>query len=64
MKVLILGQNHSSVMDSLCLGLKLNGIDATAFSLDYPLNHFSNYENINIVFNKKRSILQDRKSVV
>ena len=64
MKVLILGQNHSSVMDNLCLGLKLNEIDVNAFSLEYPLNRFSNYENINIVFDKKRSTLQILNGII
>ena len=55
MRVLILGQNHSSVMNNLCLGLKLNGIDVGAFSMEYPINRFSNYDHITVFFNKKRT---------
>jgi hypothetical protein len=57
-RVLILGQNHSSVMDNLCLGLKLNGVDAKAFSMEYPVNRYSNYDNICVFFNDKRTKLK------
>jgi hypothetical protein len=57
MKVLILGQNHSSVMDNYCLGLKLNGVEVKAISLEFPLNKFSNYDNISCVFKSKRTKL-------
>lgn len=63
MRVLILGQNHSSVMDNLCLGLKLNGVDAKAFSMEYPVNRYSNYDNICVCFNEKRTKLKTLNAI-
>ena len=58
MRVLILGQNHSSVMDNLCLGLKLNEIEVNAISIEFPIRGFSNYDNIEVLFKKKRTKFQ------
>lgn len=52
MKILLLGLNHSSVMTSMCKGLRENGADCTAISFEHNLNSYSDYNNIEIVFKK------------
>lgn len=49
-RVLFLGQNHSSVMNSYVYGLRKLGVECSAISFDITPNAYANYDNIYMVY--------------
>lgn len=52
MKVLLLGCNHASIINSYCIGLEAHEIAYKAISFEYNRSKYVNFSKINIVFNK------------
>ena len=50
MRILLLGHNHASTMNSLKQGLDENGIEATAISYDLYRSVYNNYDKIKCVY--------------
>ena len=61
MKILLLGHNHASTMNSLKVGLEENGVDVRAISYDLNRSVYCNYSDIHCIY---PSFLTSKKRIL